>query len=250
MGRRLGQHFLADSAILKRIADAACPARVPLVIEIGPGRGALTAPLLERADRVVAIEVDPVLVYYLRQKFKDQIDAGRLVLVEGDVLKTDLSAWGCCVIAGNVPYYISSPILERVLAARGTWGRAVFLVQAEVADRLTAVPGTRDYGYLSVFVQVQARVERLFEVSRGSFRPPPKVDSALVQLEPREPEVPDLGAFLKFASDCFRQKRKTLRNNLIPVYGRERVEAVIDQRTRAEHLSVGELAGIWQKLRQ
>jgi 16S rRNA (adenine1518-N6/adenine1519-N6)-dimethyltransferase len=249
VGRRFGQHFLADSAILRRIAEAACPAPVPLVVEAGPGKGALTAPLLERAGKVVAIEVDPVLVYYLRQRFKEPIESGRLILVEGDILKTDLAAWGNCVIAGNVPYYISSPILERVFAARGSWQRAVLLVQAEVAERLTASPGNRDYGYLSVFTQVQARVQRLLEVPRGAFRPPPRVHSALVQLEPRNPEVLDLDRFLVFAGECFRQKRKTLRNNLIPIYGKERVESLIDARVRAEQLSVGALSALWEKLK-
>ena len=137
---------------------------------------------------MVAIEVDPVLVHYLRQKFRDALDAGRLVLVESDILKTDLGvAWGPAVIAGNLPYYITSPILERLFAARASWKLAVILVQAEVAARIVAQPGCRDYGYLSVLVQAQARAERLFEVPRTSFRPPPKVDSAVVRLEPATP---------------------------------------------------------------
>ena len=111
MGRRLGQHFLARQSILDRIALTACGEGTPVAIEIGPGRGALTAPLLERAGKLVAIEVDQVLVHYLRQKFSDPIEAGRLTVIEGDILKVDLAAWGPCVIAGNLPYYITSPIL-------------------------------------------------------------------------------------------------------------------------------------------
>ena len=216
------------------------------MVEIGPGRGALTEPLLARADRVVAIEVDPVLVLYLRQKYQEQIDAGRLTLIEGDVLRTDLAQWGPCVVAGNLPYYITSPILERVFAATGSWARAVFLVQAEVAARLAAGPNSRDYGYLSVFAQVHARVERLFDVPAAAFRPPPKVDSAVVAFEPLP--AAELTSFLKFASACFRQKRKTLRNNLAPVYGHEKVDSLPEARLRAEQLSIAELQGLWQRV--
>ncbi len=251
MGRRLGQHFLSRKSTLDRIAEAACESRerTPLVIEIGAGRGALTESLLERAEKVIAIEVDQVLVHYLRQKFRDALDAGRLILVESDILKTELAQWGRAVIAGNLPYYITSPILERLFAARGQWSRAVILVQAEVAARIVAEPGCRDYGYLSVLVQAQARVERLFEVPRASFRPPPKVDSAVVRLDPRDPGDPaqdfgikDLPLFLRFAGNCFRYKRKTLRNNLAGLYDKAKLEALVGPKDRAEQLSVAELA--------
>lgn len=258
MGRRLGQHFLNRKSTLDRIADSACGERTPLVIEIGAGRGALTESLLERAEKVVAIEVDPVLLHYLRQKFRDALDAGRLILVESDILKADLGAfigrdaWGQAVIAGNLPYYITSPILERIFASSASWKRAVILVQAEVAGRIVAQPGSREYGYLSVLVQAQARAERLFEVPRASFRPPPKVDSAVVRLEPRDPYVDlgitDLAYFLKFAGTCFRYKRKTLRNNLAGVYEKATVEALVGAKDRAEQLSLPELAKLFQSL--
>ena len=250
MGRRFGQHFLNRPSILEKIADAACGGEQPsLVIEIGPGRGALTAPLLERAERVVAIEVDPVLVLYLRQKFRDAIDGGKLELIEGDVLKTPLDRWGPEAIAGNLPYYVTSPILDRVFEAGPNWSRAVFLVQAEVAARLAAEPGSRDYGYLSVVAQTQARPEILFDVPRGAFRPPPKVDSAVVRLTPRAADgLPAREEFLNFASACFRQKRKTLRNNLAPRYGRERLDGLEEGRLRAEQLSIAELAALYRKL--
>src|ERR1700689_1753859 len=216
MGRRLGQHFLFRKSILDRIADAACGERVPRVVEIGPGKGALTEALLERADKVVGIEVDPHLVHYLRQKFRDPIEQGRLEVIEGDVLKTDFSG---AVIVGNLPYYITSPILEKVFALKEGWTRAVFMMQSEVAERLAAKPGNRDFGYLTVQTQVHAHPEILFTVPRDAFRPPPKVESAVVRLERRTlPEVEDPASFLKFASMCFRYKRKTLRNNLTPLY--------------------------------
>jgi 16S rRNA (adenine1518-N6/adenine1519-N6)-dimethyltransferase len=243
LGRRLGQHFLFRKSILDRIAEAACGDRVPQVIEIGPGKGALTESLLERADKVTAIEVDPHLVHYLRQKFRDAIDQGRLEVIEGDVLKTNFSG---AVIAGNLPYYITSPILEKVFSLEH-WQSAVFLVQSEVANRLAAKPGTRDYGYLSVQTQVHARPEILFPVPRDAFRPPPKVESAVVRLERRSlPEVPDPASFLKFASMCFRYKRKTLRNNLVPVY---EISALPEARLRAEQMSISELSALFGKIK-
>jgi 16S rRNA (adenine1518-N6/adenine1519-N6)-dimethyltransferase len=220
-----------------------------VAIEIGAGRGALTEFLLERADKVVAIEVDPVLVHYLRQKFRDALEAGRLILLETDILKADLSAWGPAAIAGNLPYYITSPILARLFASRESWKRAVVLVQAEVAARIVAEPGCRDYGYLSVMVQAQARAERLLEVPRAAFRPPPKVDSAVVRLEPLDPlktlGVKDLSSFLKFAGICFRYKRKTLRNNLTGLFDRSAVEAAVGPKDRAEQLGVPNLVKLF-----
>jgi 16S rRNA (adenine1518-N6/adenine1519-N6)-dimethyltransferase len=252
VGRRFGQHFLARQSILELIAEAACGENCPLTVEIGPGRGALTQFLLERTERLIAIEVDPVLVEYLRQKFREAIDRGRLTLIEGDVLKADLGSWGTAVIAGNLPYYITSPILERVFATGNSWRRAVFLVQAEVAARLAAAPGTRDYGYLSVLVQSQARVEHLIEVPRAAFRPPPKVDSAVVRLEPLDPAtahgIVDTAAFLRFASVCFRHKRKTLRNNLVAAYPKDLVDQLPEGKKRAEQLGIQGLAELYGRI--
>ncbi|HEY1759942.1 MAG TPA: 16S rRNA (adenine(1518)-N(6)/adenine(1519)-N(6))-dimethyltransferase RsmA [Bryobacteraceae bacterium] len=257
MGRRLGQHFLTRKSILDRIASSAVPENQPdnnaCVIEIGAGRGALTEALMERAAKVTAIEVDPVLVHYLQQKFRDAVESGRLELVEGDVLKTEFPETGAPItIAGNLPYYITSPILERVFALGTRWARAVFLVQAEVAARLAASPGGREYGYLSVLTQIHARAEILFDVPRTAFRPAPKVDSAVVLLEPRDAagewNLPDKRAFLRFASACFQHKRKTLRNNLAPSYGKERMDALAEGRLRAEQLSVPQLAALYRQL--
>lgn len=193
-----------------------------------------------------------MLVHYLRQKFREAIESGRLELIEGDILKTDLGAlYPRPVIAGNLPYYITSPILEKTFSS-GTWERAVFLVQAEVAARITAAPGSRDFGYLSVLVQVHSTAELLFPVSRAAFHPPPKVDSAVVRLTPRDAAaelgLTDVRAFLKFAQQCFRMKRKTLRNNLGPAYGIENISALPEAKLRAEQLSVAELAALYRKL--
>jgi 16S rRNA (adenine1518-N6/adenine1519-N6)-dimethyltransferase len=248
VGRRLGQHFLVRESILEKIAVAACGERVETVVEIGPGKGALTKHLLDHADRVIAVEVDSYLTHYLRQKFKD---SAALQIIDDDVLKTDLAQWGPAVIAGNLPYYITSPIIERVTSLPpGTWSRAVFLVQKEVAERLTAQPGTRDFGYLTVLVAVFCRAEYLFTVAPAAFSPPPKVDSAVVRLSPRDTTadwaLDDPSDFLRFASLAFQQKRKTLRNNLRADY--PAIDETEEAGQRAEQLSVERLVNLYRKL--
>ena len=240
--QRLGQHFLTNGTVLERIARAACPTPQPLVIEIGPGRGALTAKLLARAARVVAIEIDRDLVAYLRDKFAGD---ARLEIVEADVLRTDLAQWGAAPIAGNLPYYITSPILERTLRLRPP--RVVFLLQKEVALRLVAQPRTRDYGYLTVATGLYAEARLVCEVPPSAFRPPPQVDSAVVEFTPRGPGMPDPEAFLEFAALSFHHKRKTIRNNLAEVYGKDVVESWPEAALRAEQLSLAELEAMWRR---
>jgi 16S rRNA (adenine1518-N6/adenine1519-N6)-dimethyltransferase len=247
--QRLGQHFLAKGSILERIARAACPDRAPLVIEIGPGRGALTEKLLEKADRVIAIEIDGELVDALREKFREE---PRLTLVHADVLDTDLRQWDAAAVVGNLPYYAATPIIEKTLSTAAALHRAVFLVQKEVAARLAARPGTRDYGYLSVQTQLLADVEALFDVCPSAFRPPPKVDSTLVRLRPRdraaELRIDDTARFLDFVKLCFHQKRKTLRNNLAAAYGKDALNGRPEAGKRAEQLTLGEFAELYLSL--
>lgn len=185
---------------------------------------------------MVAIELDSSLVAHLRERWP------KLEVLEGNALEVDLSQWGEGVLVGNLPYYVATPIISNYVRKPGLLRPAVFLIQKEVAERITATPGTREYGYLSVECQFHAKAEYLFGVPPGAFQPPPKVDSAVIRLTPRtELPVRDPEAFLRFVSECFRHKRKMLRNNfpgLPEEYGSR----------RAEQLSVEEFVALFTRL--
>jgi 16S rRNA (adenine1518-N6/adenine1519-N6)-dimethyltransferase len=216
------------------------------VVEIGPGRGALTERLLTHADRVVAIELDPDLASFVRGRWAGD---SALQVIEANALHVDWSQWGTGVLAGNLPYYIATPIISRFVRNSGLLTQAVFLIQKEVAERITAVPGTREYGYLSVECQLFAEVEYLFTVQPGAFQPPPKVDSAVIRLKPRtELALGDIDGFLSFVSACFRQKRKTLRNNLAAAFPPESYEGLPEISRRAEQLTVAEFVALFEAI--
>ncbi|HSA55956.1 MAG TPA: 16S rRNA (adenine(1518)-N(6)/adenine(1519)-N(6))-dimethyltransferase RsmA [Gemmatimonadaceae bacterium] len=181
--KRFGQHFLADPGVLERIVEALDPGPGATVVEIGPGRGALTDRLAARAARVIAVEIDRDLVALLRERYAEQ---GSVRVVEGDALKVDWAALagGPYRLAGNLPYYITTPLLFRALQPPRP-ERSVVLVQREVADRIVAAPGSKTYGALSVNVQLVAHAEIVARVPAASFRPRPSVDSAVVRLLPR-----------------------------------------------------------------
>lgn len=185
------------------------------------------------------------MIAALRARFGDH---PQLHIHPGDVLDIDLAQWGPASLAGNLPYYITSPILDRIRAARHAIRRATLLMQKEVAQRLTARHGTRDYGYLTVRTRIWASVEPVIDVPPGAFRPPPKVDSAVVQLVPLEQTPPDMEAFLAFAERAFRQKRKTLRNNLSAEYPGADWETLPERGLRAEQLDLESLRVLWGKL--
>ena len=243
--KRLGQHFLRDEQVLRRIADAVAPLPDETVIEIGPGRGALTDILAGRQNRLAAVEIDKALAEQLRQRYAKN---SRVEIVEADVLKTDVAALasGPYVVVGNVPYYITTPIVFHIL--RAPYPRhAVFLVQLEVAERIVADAGSRTYGALSVNVQAVAKPEILFEVPRGAFSPPPKVTSAVVRLTPRPDPIvsaEDAPKFRGFVQGLFGMRRKQIANALRSVgqLSTEQVADVlaslaIDPRARPETLS-------------
>jgi 16S rRNA (adenine1518-N6/adenine1519-N6)-dimethyltransferase len=238
--RKLGQHFLIRDAVLERLASAACPEHSPRVVEIGPGRGALTRRLLPRTDELHAIELDTSLADYLRTKFGSE---EKLHVHASDVLSIDITQWGPAVVIGNLPYYITSPIIEKFLELDQRFSIAVFLMQLEVAERILATPHTRAYGYLTVATQLVCDVELVCRVPASAFLPPPKVDSAAVRFR-RKREIPvDLKRLLSFVSRAFAHKRKTLRNNLRGFYG-ERVDVLPEAGLRAEQLAIQEFVNL------
>jgi 16S rRNA (adenine1518-N6/adenine1519-N6)-dimethyltransferase len=244
--RKLGQHFLIRDAILERLAAAACAEFTPRVIEIGPGRGALTRHLLPRTDELHSIELDTSLAGYLRSKYASE---EKLHVHTSDVLSTDIAQWGPAVVVGNLPYYITSPIIEKFLALDQRFPVAVFLMQSEVAERILAMPRTRAYGYLTVATQLVCEVELVCRVPSSAFVPPPKVDSAAVRFR-RKPEAPgDLDSLLSFVSRAFAHKRKTLRNNLRAFYG-ERMDSLPEAALRAEQLTIKEFVDLLARLLQ
>lgn len=207
--KRLGQHFLTDRSILARIADALTLTGHETVVEIGPGRGALTALLAERAARVVAVELDGTLAGILRTQF---LLNPRVTIIDRDILDVQPSAVAGTddyVLAGNVPYYITTPILFHVLHPPAP-RRAVFLVQREVAERVVSPPGSKVYGALSVNVQAVAEAKMLFTVPPGAFTPPPTVDSAVLLVTPRTEPIITTEGFDDWVVAVFGLRRKQM----------------------------------------
>ena len=265
--QKLGQHFLADLDWREQIARAirvSPHSTVPLRgdeqhcwVEIGAGHGEMTRHLLAAGGPVFAIELDAALVGGLRRLAKE---FPSLIVVAGDILKTDLGALASgqrIRVYGNLPYYITSPVLHHLFSFADQIDEMHFVLQTEVAARLAAQPGTRDYGYLSVVTQFYTRPELVFEIPREAFQPPPEVTSALVTLrlpgEHAKLDLKDEPRFLKFVKLCFSQKRKTLVNNLRARAKPEKVRAALaslDLRAdaRAEQLTVSQLAELEAQL--
>jgi 16S rRNA (adenine1518-N6/adenine1519-N6)-dimethyltransferase len=248
--RTLGQNFLADRGLCDRIAALVAP-QPGGVLEIGAGLGALTAPLLARSQRVLAVETDRSLTAVLREKFSRAIASGQLELLEADAREVDLAALLAALpaprtLAGNLPYHLSGLLLRRAVDLAGSCQRLVFLLQLEVVERLCAAPGSAEYGALSVFAQAVYRPRREFIVRRGAFYPQPGVDSAVVVLELREPARPAPSAiFARVVKSAFEKRRKTLRNAWRGALGvgADQIEllaqqAQIDLNARGETLSV------------
>lgn len=251
--KRFGQNFLIDQHTIASIATAIRPRADDNLVEIGPGRGALTEHLLRSAPRLQAIELDRDLVVLLQEKFAGH--AG-FDLRQGDALKTDFSQFGeqphGLRVVGNLPYNISTPLLFHLLCFRARIADMHFLLQKEVVDRIAAEPGNRHYGRLSVMIQYHCRVERLLEVPPAAFRPVPKVDSALVRLVPHR-EMPALASdeamFSRIVNGCFQQRRKTLRNGLKAFGDPLRLAALdIDLGARPETLGVAQFVAIANQL--
>ena len=267
---KLGQHFLASDDAAIRIVEALGDVSRSTVLEIGPGRGMLTSMLAKRARRLIAVEVDRVLAAQLRLKFGM---ATNVEILEADILAIDIdSLFGPkpglgrpgidikpqpAKVVGNLPYYITSDILLRLFDFSKYFESLVIMVQREVADRIAAEPGTRDYGMLSATAQLYARVEKRFTLPPGAFSPPPKVHSTVLRLtiEPRQEELGVAGdGFIDFLRLSFGQKRKTLWNNLRAKYAepdlkRALADSDVKPTARAETLSLKQSAAVYRALR-
>ena len=243
--KRFGQNFLQDPRTIEDIVDAVNPARDDLVVEIGPGLGAITRPLLARLNHLHVVEIDRDIIARLRRTFT----ATQLTIHEGDALAFDFAALGTPLkIVGNLPYNISTPLLFH-LASFGTQVTDMhFMLQKEVVDRMVAEPGTTDYGRLSVMLQYRFYMERMLDVPPEAFDPPPKVDSAVVRMIPH-PTLPhqaqDEQQLAHIVQVAFAQRRKTLRNNLKGVLDDEGFASLgIDPGIRPENLPVGGFVAI------
>ncbi|HEY0513655.1 MAG TPA: 16S rRNA (adenine(1518)-N(6)/adenine(1519)-N(6))-dimethyltransferase RsmA [Thermoanaerobaculia bacterium] len=246
--KALGQHHLVDGALCRPLIQFLA-LEGERVLEIGPGGGVLTAELLAAGAKVIGWELDPDWAAVLRGRFPGP----GLALVVGDALRI---AWDRLpiptLVTGNLPYNVATAILEDLLPHHVQVPRAAFLVQKEVADRIVAAPGTDAYGSFSLIVAAHARPKLLGRVRPGSFRPPPKVDSAFVGLDLNVPPLPkeEMADFIAMVRLAFAQRRKTLRNSLASGWGRERAEAVlaaagIPERARAEELGLEAFLGIY-----
>jgi 16S rRNA (adenine1518-N6/adenine1519-N6)-dimethyltransferase len=246
--KRFGQHFLHDQSVIWRIVEAIAPMPDQNLVEIGPGQGALTRPLLSRAGKLSVIEIDRDLAGEMERDLGPE----GVEVIAVDALNHDFVQMGRDVgplrIVGNLPYNISTPLIFHLLDAIGAVTDLHIMVQKEVADRMAAGPGDKAYGRLSVMVALHAQVERLFHVGPGSFRPPPRVDSTVIRISPRVLTGVDLGKpgrFDELVRLAFTQRRKTLRRILNGRIDAEGIEACgIDPRARPETLSVSEFAAL------
>lgn len=241
--KAFGQHFLHDPSYLARIVAAIRPEPDDLMVEIGPGQGALTRPLLDTLRHLHVVEIDRDLIAWLGQNFP----AERLTVHAADALKFDFGSLGAPLrVVGNLPYNISSPILFHLADCAEQVADMHFMLQKEVVDRMAAAPDTPDYGRLSVMLQARFRVMKLFNVPPGAFNPPPKVDSAVVRLVPLPADaIPyrDARRFGDIVGRAFGQRRKTLRNTLKGLVEPATFEALgIDPQRRGETLSVEEFS--------
>jgi 16S rRNA (adenine1518-N6/adenine1519-N6)-dimethyltransferase len=238
--RRFGQNFLHDPRVIARIVDAIDPREGQSIVEIGPGRAALTRALLARVSHVTAIEIDRDLAAWLGGEFP----ADRLTLVQGDALEVDWRALAAqpLRVVGNLPYNISSPLLFRLMDIADRVVDQHFMLQKEVVERMVAPPGSRTYGRLSVMLQLRYRLSKLFDVPRGAFSPPPQVTSSIVRMVPKTAsELPavDATAFARVVAAAFGQRRKILRNALAALAGEDVLRSVgVDPQARAETLAV------------
>lgn len=247
--KRFGQHFLTDSTVLDAIVRAIDPQPGQALVEIGPGLGALTEPLLERCHRLTVIELDRDLAARLRRR-------AQLQVIEADVLTVDFRALAQqqgqrLRVVGNLPYNISSPIAFHLLAQVEAIVDQHFMLQKEVVQRMAATPGQKDYGRLSVMLQWRYEIESLFEVPPQAFEPPPRVDSAVVRMTPRRELLDvDIAVLSELVAVAFSQRRKLLRHSLGRWLETQGFEGSFDLQRRAEEVPVAQYVALAQALRR
>ncbi len=247
--KRFGQHFLHDPGVIRRIVEAINPQADERLVEIGPGLGALTVPLLQRLPRLEVIEIDRDVIPKLQQRC---LGMGELVVHSQDVLTVDFAALKGdgppLRVCGNLPYNISTPLLFHLLQFKGAISDMHFMLQKEVVDRMAAKPGNKIYGRLTVMLAAACEVESMFHVGRGAFNPPPAVDSAVVRLRPHTSAglaLTDTARFSQVVAAAFSQRRKTLRNSLAALADADTFKvAGIDPTRRPETLSPAEFAAL------
>ena len=248
--KRFGQHFLHDANVIANIIDAIDPVPGQPLVEVGPGLGALTLPLLAECQRLHVVELDRDVIPRLEAAC---VGRGELIVHQGDALSYDFAALATELgaplrLVGNLPYNISTPLLFHFLSAAGAVRDMHFMLQKEVVDRMAAAPNCKDYGRLTVMLAAKVRVEKLFDVGPQSFNPPPKVDSSIVRLVPHATppfDIPDPALFADLVVKAFSQRRKTLRNSVQGTVPPEAFAlANIDPQRRAETLSPAEFAAL------
>ena len=245
--KRFGQHFLHDPRIIAKILLAISPKPGDTLVEIGPGLGAITLPLLERAGRLTAVELDRDVIPHLQDSARDK---GELIVIQGDALETALGplapTGGRLRLVGNLPYNVSTPLLFHFLEQADCVQDMHFMLQKEVVQRMAAKPGGKEYGRLTVMLAARCRVEPLFNIGPGAFRPPPKVDSAFVRLVPHVTApflIQDRGRFARIVTQAFSHRRKTLKNALMGLVDEAVIASVgIDPKLRPETLSAEDFA--------
>ena len=253
--KRFGQHFLTDPAVIDAIIRSIHPSSQDIIVEIGPGQGAITRTLARKAGHLHAIELDRDLAKRLKRQYDDNPS---VTVHEADALTFDFSSLGEGLrIVGNLPYNISTPLLFHLLGFRDRILDMHFMLQKEVVDRMAAVPGSKAYGRLGIMLGCYLQIESLFDVDRLAFDPPPAVTSAVVRLDPLPPAtytIEDEGWLSTLVATAFMQRRKTLRNSLKKVAGAQDFEAVgIDAGLRPEQLTIAEYVSLgnhlWKKSR-
>jgi len=250
--KALGQHFLKNPFVLRKILRVISPQENELLVEIGPGKGALTFPLTQKAGKVIAIEKDKAFFSFLKER-----QVSKLELLEADVLKVDFynlvekeaDYGGRVKLVGNLPYSISSPLLFKVLQTKELFSECIFLLQKEVAERICALPGSKKYAPLSIIFQIYFSTHLHFYVSPNSFSPPPQVESALISLKKRSAPlfcIENKELFQKFLRNAFQHRRKTLWNNLkklllpLPLLHEAYQKCALERNARPEQVSIAQ----------